>query len=263
MNNRISQAFTHGKTFVGFVTGGDPDLVTTGELVRSMEQAGADMVEIGIPFSDPIAEGTVIQAASERALSAGCTVDRLFALVKELRKTVQVPLLFVTYANPILAYGTDRFMAACADAGLDGVIVPDVPYEERSELEDACRRHGVARISMIAPTSNERAARIAKESQGFLYCVSSLEVTDMRHQNEIGEKIVQTVRLAKQAADIPCVVDCGISTPEQAETMAGFCDGVIVGSAIVRLVEQYGKDSPLFVADYVKSMKRALSDKGL
>lgn len=203
MNNRISQAFTHGKTFVGFVTGGDPDLVTHR---RAGEVDGAGGCRYGgdrHSFSDPIAEGTVIQAASERALSAGCTVDRLFALVKELRKTVQVPLLFVTYANPILAYGTDRFMAACADAGLDGVIVPDVPYEERSELEDACRRHGVARISMIAPTSNERAARIAKESQGFLYCVSSLEVTDMRHQNEIGEKIVQTVRLAKQAADFP------------------------------------------------------------
>ena len=240
-----------------FVTGGDPDIETTAELIRAMERSGADIVEIGVPFSDPIAEGPVILAASERALKAGCTVDKLFDMVSELRKTVRIPLLLMTYANPVYGYGKQKFMARCRSSGIDGVIIPDTPFEERSEFQDVCREHGIELISLVAPTSRERAEAIAREAEGFLYCVSSLGVTGVR--SEIGPGIFDTIAIAKKASDIPCAIGFGISTPEQAREMARRADGVIVGSAIVKLVEQYGKDCIPAVSEYVARMKNAVS----
>ena len=249
--SRIKNAFTDGKAFIAFITGGDPDLDTTERLIYAMDKAGADLIEIGIPFSDPVAEGPVIQAASERALAGGCTTDKLFDLVAKVRKTCEKPIVFMTYINPVFTYGKDKFMAKCAECGIDGIIIPDIPYEEKDELSAECKTHGIDFISLIAPTSHERITMIAKEAEGFVYCVSSMGVTGIR--NEINTDISSMVQLVKQVNDIPCAVGFGISTPEQAEKMAGVSDG-----AIVKLVARYGKNSIEKVSDYVKSMKEAV-----
>lgn len=254
--SRIADAFKNGKAFIPFVTGGDPSLDVTEQLIYAMEEAGADLIEIGVPFSDPVAEGVIIQDANQRALAAGCTTDKLFDLVEKVRKTVQIPIVFLTYINPIYTYGKERFMKRCQESGLDGLIVPDLPFEEKDEILPECEKYGVDLISLIAPTSHERIAMIAKEARGFIYCVSSMGVTGVRR--EIRTDIGEMVRLAKAESQIPCAVGFGIATPEQAEKMAALSDGAIVGSAIVRIVEKYGKDSIAPVADYVRKMKKAV-----
>lgn len=253
---RIQKAFENNKAFIAFITGGDPDLETTKKLIPAMAQAGADLIEIGIPFSDPIAEGVVIQEADVRALGAGTTTDDLFALVVEVRKETQVPLVFMTYMNPVYTYGTERFMRRCAECGIDGVIIPDVPFEENDEVKGACEAAGIDLISMIAPTSKERIHMIAGQAQGFLYCVSSLGVTGVR--SRITTDIHAMVAQVKQVSDIPCAIGFGISTPKQAYEMASKADGAIVGSAIVKLVAQYGKACIQPVCDYIKEMKEAV-----
>lgn len=254
--NRIKNAFANGKAFIAFITGGDPSLDTTERLIYAMDKAGADLIEIGIPFSDPVAEGPVIQAASQRALAGGCTTDKLFDLVAKVRKNCEKPIVFMTYINPVFTYGKERFMAKCAECGIDGIIIPDIPYEEKDELSAECKSHDVQLISLIAPTSHERITMIAKEAEGFVYCVSSMGVTGVRSQ--INTDISSMVRLVKRVNDIPCAVGFGISTPEQAEKMAALSDGAIVGSAIVKLVARYGENSIEKVSEYVKSMKTAV-----
>lgn len=256
--SRIRDAFNKGKVFVPFITGGDPDIETTYELVKAMAENGADLIEIGIPFSDPIAEGPVIQGADIRALASGTTTDGLFDLVERLRREIDIPLLFMTYANPIYVYGRERFMKRCAKVGIDGVIVPDVPFEEKAEFSDVCSENGIELISMIAPTSNDRIETIAREANGFIYCVSSLGVTGVR--SEINTDIGTMVRHVKSVTDTPVAVGFGISTPEQAKKMAGLSDGAIVGSAIVKLVAQYGRDAVPHVAEYVRKMKAAVRE---
>jgi tryptophan synthase alpha chain len=254
--SRIEKAFENGKAFIAFVTGGDPDLATTEQILYSMEENGADLIEIGIPFSDPIAEGAVIQEANERALAAGCTTDKLFDTVKKAREKVTVPIVYLTYANAVVKYGKEKFMQRCVDCGIDGLIVPDIPYEEKDELADVCAAYGVDLISMIAPTSHDRIKMIAKEAKGFVYCVSSMGVTGVR--TEITTDIGAMVKLVKEVTDTPCAIGFGIATPQQAEKMAALSDGAIVGSAIVKLVAQYGKEAPKYVGEYVKSMKEAV-----
>lgn len=254
--SNIKRAFENGKAFIPFVTGGDPTLDTTEKILYAMEDAGADLIEIGIPFSDPIAEGPVIQEANERALKGGCTTDRLFDMVKKARERVTVPLVFMTYANAIYKYGSERFMKRCVECGIDGIIVPDAPYEEKGEFADVCSQYGIELISMIAPTSRDRIKMIAKEAKGFVYCVSSLGVTGVR--KEITTDIGGMVKLVKEVTDTPVAIGFGIATPEQAEKMASLSDGAIVGSAIVKLVAQYGTESPKYIARYVKSMKEAV-----
>ena len=256
--SNIKKTFDHGKAFIPFVTAGDPDLDTTQQLILAMAEAGADLIEIGIPFSDPVAEGIVIQKADERALASGTTTDKIFDLVKQVRKSTDVPLALMTYLNPIFVYGSDKFMRNCEKAGIDAVIVPDLPFEEKDELLPACEKYNIDLISLIAPTSNERIANIAKEAQGFVYCVSSLGVTGVR--SEITTDIGEMVSLVKSAKNIPCAIGFGISTPEQANTMAQHADGVIVGSAIVRMVEDHGKNSVEIVRKYVKEMKAAITN---
>ena len=253
---KIADAFKNGKAFIPFVTCGDPDLETTAKLVRAMAEKGADLIELGIPFSDPTAEGPVIQEANERALKAGTTTDKVFQLVRELRRDVTVPMVFMTYANVVFSYGTERFLDACADVGIQGLILPDIPFEEKDEFDPACKAHGLELVSLIAPTSKDRIGRIAREASGFVYCVSSLGVTGVRA--EITTDVAAMVRLVKRERDIPCAVGFGISTPEQAGKMAAQADGVIVGSAIMKLVAQHGRESVPYVADYVKSMKDAV-----
>jgi tryptophan synthase alpha chain len=253
--NRIREAFSAGKAFIPFITGGDPDLETTEKLLYALYEAGADIIEIGIPFSDPIAEGPVIEAADERALRAGCTVEKLFDLVSRVRADIKAPLLFMTYYNPVFAYGVSRFTNRCADCGIDGLIVPDLPFEEREELLGPCVSSGLELISLIAPTTEARITEIAKNSGGFLYCVSSLGVTGVRRElDDSAERMVERV---KRAADIPCAVGFGVSTPEQARKIAGFADGVIIGSAIVRIAAEYGRDCVEPIRQFAKDVKQA------
>ena len=256
--SKIAKAFEQGKAFIAFITCGDPDLETTAAAVRAAVDNGADLIELGIPFSDPTAEGPVIQAANERALRGGVTTDQVFDLVRRLRRDVSVPMVFMTYANVVFSYGTERFVSTAAEAGMDGLILPDVPFEEKGEFAPMCRKYGLDLISLIAPTSEKRITEIAKEADGFLYCVSSLGVTGVR--GEITTDVEHMVRLAKMAnPSLPCAVGFGISTPEQAAAMAAVSDGVIVGSAIVMLVQQYGREAVPHIRDYVAMMKQALS----
>ncbi|MDE6874965.1 MAG: tryptophan synthase subunit alpha [Lachnospiraceae bacterium] len=256
--SRIAKAFQNGKAFIPFVTGGDPDLETSEKLLAAMQEAGADMIEIGVPFSDPIAEGAVIQEANERALAAGCTTDKLFDMVAHAREKVSIPLVFLTYANPIYAYGKRRFMERCKQAGIDGIIVPDLPYEERDEMAADCEAFGIDMIPIITPTSKERITMIAKEAAGFIYCVSSLGVTGVR--KEIQTDVRNMVAYVRKASNAPVAVGFGISTPEQAVSMASVSDGAIVGSAIVKLIAQHGRQSIEPVAAYVGMMKEALKE---
>ena len=243
MSNRIAEAFNKEKAFIPFITCGDPSLEVTEKLVYAMEEAGADLIELGIPFSDPTAEGPVIQAANVRALSGGVTTDKIFEMVQSIRKHTDIPLVFMTYANVVFSYGTERFIKKASDLGMDGLILPDVPFEEKEEFDPVCRQYGLDFISLIAPTSHERIRMIAREAQGFLYCVSSLGVTGVR--SSITTDIGGMVRLVKEEKDIPCAVGFGISTPQQAQEMASCADGVIVGSAIVKLCGQYKKTACL------------------
>ena len=254
--NNIKKAFDHGKAFIAFITCGDPDLETTAAAVRSAAEAGADLIELGIPFSDPTAEGPVIQGANLRALNGGTTTDKIFELVQELRQDVKIPMVFMTYANVVFSYGAEDFISSCSKIGIDGLILPDLPYEEKEEFQPLCTKYDVALISLIAPTSENRIAMIAKEAEGFIYLVSSLGVTGTR--SEIKTDLASIVETVRQNTDIPCAIGFGISTPEQAKKMADLSDGTIVGSAIIKILEQYGRQAPSHIADYVHSMKDAL-----
>ena len=180
MNKRITEAFEKGKAFIPFITCGDPSLEVTEQLVYAMEEAGADLIELGIPFSDPTAEGPVIQRANVRALSGGVTTDKVFDMVVKIRKNSSVPMVFMTYANVVFSYGTERFIKTAAEIGMDGLILPDVPFEEKEEFDVILKKYGLDLISMIAPTSHQRIQTIAKDAGGFIYCVSSLGVTGIR-----------------------------------------------------------------------------------
>ena len=254
--SNIRKAFGNGKAFIPFITCGDPDLETTGKVVREAVANGADLIELGIPFSDPTAEGVVIQGANIRALAGGVTTDKIFDFVAELRKDVKIPMVFMTYANVVFSYGAERFMKKCVETGMDGIILPDIPFEEKDEFTEIAEKYGIEMISLVAPTSENRIAMIAKEAKGFIYVVSSLGVTGTR--SEITTNIGDIVSVIRENTDVPCAVGFGISTPEQAKKMAGLSDGAIVGSAIIKIIEKYGKDSPAYVGEYVKSMKDAL-----
>ena len=254
--SNIASAFAHGKAFIPFFTCGDPDLETTAACVRAAAANGADLIELGIPFSDPTAEGPVIQGANVRALAGGVTTDKIFGLVRDLRRDVAVPMVFMTYANVVFSYGAERFISTCRDIDVDGLILPDLPFEEKEEFAPVCRQYGVDLISLVAPTSADRIAMIAKEAEGFLYVVSSLGVTGTR--SEITTDLDAIVRVVRENTSIPCAIGFGISTPEQAAKMAALSDGAIVGSAIIKLLERYGREAPAHVGAYVKEMKDAL-----
>ena len=259
--SNMNNVFGYGKAFIPFVTAGDFGLEFTEKLLFACEEGGADLIEIGIPFSDPTAEGPVIQEASERALKLGTTPDKIIEMVKKARADgLKVPLAFMTYANPVFNYGIEKFAQKCVECDVCAVIIPEIPFEEKHEMSDIFDKYNVNMISLVAPTSHERTAMIASEAEGFIYCVSSMGVTGMR--KDIAENLVKDmVSSIKKAKDIPCAVGFGISTPEQAENIAHIADGVIVGSAIVNIVAQHKQDSIPYVKDYVKSMKDAVSFK--
>lgn len=254
--SNIKNAFAGGKAFIPFITCGDPDIETTYNVVLEAVKNGADLIELGIPFSDPTAEGPVIQEANIRALSGGITTDKVFDLVRRLRETVTIPLVFMTYANVVFSYGADRFIKTCSEVGIDGLIIPDIPYEEKEEFTPYCDKYDVDLISMIAPTSEDRIAKIAKEAKGFIYVVSSMGVTGTR--SSFSNDLSHITEKIREATDVPCAIGFGISNPEQAEKMASISDGAIVGSAIIKILAQYGKDAPSKVGEFVKSMKDAV-----
>ena len=254
--SNIASAFKNGKAFIPFITCGDPDLETTGKIIREMVANGADLIELGIPFSDPTAEGPVIQAANIRALAGGITTDKIFDFVAELRHDVKIPLVFMTYANVVFSYDAERFMARCCETGVGGIILPDLPFEEKDEFSSICKQYGVDLISLIAPTSADRIAMISKEAEGFIYIVSSLGVTGVRSQ--ITTDISSIVQVIRENTNVPCAVGFGISNPEQAAKMANYADGVIVGSAIVKQIAQYGKDASGPIGKFTSEMKKAI-----
>ncbi len=254
--NKISKAFEKGKAFIPFITCGDPDLETTARVVREMAANGADLIELGIPFSDPTAEGPVIQNANLRALSGGVTTDKIFDLVRDLRKDVTIPMVFMTYANVVFSYGAEKFISTLNEIGIDGLILPDLPFEEKDEFQPLCKKYDVKLISLIAPTSENRIAMIAKEAEGFIYIVSSLGVTGTR--SEIKTDLASIVNIVRESTNVPCAIGFGISNPEQAKKMAGLSDGAIVGSAIVKILEKEGRNAAVPVGSFVKEMKDAL-----
>lgn len=254
--SNIRKAFENGKAFIAFITCGDPDVETTIKAVREAVKNGADLIELGIPFSDPTAEGPVIQSANVRALKNGITTDKVFDLVKELRKDVKIPMVFMTYANVVYSYGAEKFIGICKEIGIDGLILPDIPYEEKEEFLDVCHKYEVDLISFVAPTSENRIAMIAKEAEGFIYVVSSLGVTGKR--SEITTDLNAIVKIIRDNTKVPCAIGFGISNPEQAKKMSEVADGVIVGSAIVELLGKHGKDAPKYIGEFVNKMKTAI-----
>lgn len=254
--SKIKNAFENGKAFIPFITCGDPDIETTKKAVLQAVENGADLIELGIPFSDPTAEGPVIQNANLRALTGGIKTDHIFDLVRNLRQETDVPFVFMTYANVIFSYGAERFIRTCESIGVDGLILPDLPFEEKEEFLPLCRKYDVDLISLIAPTSDDRIAMIASEASGFIYLVSSLGVTGVR--SKITTDLTSIVRMIRKNTSVPCAIGFGISTPDQAKEMAKIADGVIVGSAIIKLLEQYGTEAPRYIGEYVKGMKDAI-----
>lgn len=254
--SKIKTAFSNGKAFIGFLTAGDPSLAKTEEFILSMVEAGVNLIEIGIPFSDPIAEGIVIQRANIRALSVGTTLDKVFDMVKSVRLKTQVPIVFLTYLNPVFTYGYDNFFRECKNTGVDGVIIPDIPFEEKGELTPFSEKYDIDFISLIAPTSKERIGKIASCAKGFVYCVSSMGVTGVR--NDINQDLSSILSDIKAVTDVPVAVGFGIYTPEQATLISSYADGVIVGSAIVKIIEEYGDNAAKPLYEYVKAMKEAI-----
>lgn len=254
---RIQKAFDGKKAFIGFVTAGDPSLDMTEKFVLEMERAGAGIIELGVPFSDPIAEGPVIQEANIRALNAGCTTDKLFDMIERLRKKTEIPLVLLAYLNTLFRYGYEEFCARCETAGVDGVIIPDMPFEERGELVDIAASHHIDVISLIAPTSEQRIQTIAREASGFIYVVSSLGVTGIR--SEITTDVGRMIELIREATDVPTAVGFGINTAQQVNKYSSIADGAIIGSAIVKIVAQYGEEAAPHLYQYVSEMVAGLA----
>ncbi len=255
MSNILS-VFQNKKAFIPFITCGDPDLNITEKIVYEMVENGADLIELGIPFSDPVAEGVTIQKSSQRALQNGTTTDKIFELTASIRKNTNIPLVYMGYANIVFSYGSEKFISKAAELNIDGIILPDVPYEESNEFSELCSKYNMDLISLIAPTSKERIAEIAHHAKGFIYCVSSLGVTGVR--KTITTDLKSIIAEIKANTNIPVAIGFGISTPEQAKNMAEIADGVIVGSAIVKLCEEYKENAPKYIGKYVREMKNAL-----
>lgn len=256
--SKIKNAFHHKKAFIGFLTAGDPTLDKTEEFVLEMERGGAALVELGIPFSDPIADGPVIQEANLRALGAGCTTDKIFDMVVSLRKKTQIPLVFLTYLNTVYKYGYEDFCQKCQACGVDGLIIPDLPFEEQGELKPIAEKYDVDVITMIAPTSKERIKTVAKDATGFLYVVSSMGVTGARREitTDVGE-MVETIR---SVTDTPVAIGFGINTKEQVHQYSAIGDGAIIGSAIVKIIAEQGEQAGEALYQYVKEMVSGLAD---
>ena len=261
--NRIDEKFDElkkmgKKALITFVTAGDPDIRTTKDIVREMVANGADIVELGVPFSDPVAEGPVIQAANVRALSKGLKIDDIMAAVRDLRSDTKIPLLYLLYFNSVLRYGIGRFFENCKASGIDGVIIPDLPFEERKEIEEFANANDIIVITLVSPVSGDRIETIARDARGFLYCVSSLGVTGVR--KDFNTDFDEFFAHIDKATDIPKALGFGISSVEQVNALKNYCDGVIVGSAIVKIIENSLQpvEAKKNIGVYVKLLREAL-----
>lgn len=253
---KIGQAFCSGKALIGFLTAGDPDLGSSEEFILEMERAGIDLIEIGIPFSDPVAEGEVIQQSDFRALAAGATLDKIFDMVAAVRQKSSIPMVFLTYINPLFVYGYERFLVKCFDTGISGLIIPDLPYEEREEISVPASRYGIEVITLISPVSRERIQLLSKNAEGFIYLVSSLGVTGIR--SGFDQKLSGIVEEIRKQTDIPVAIGFGISTPEQAREMSQIADGVIVGSAIVKIIAEHRTEAGPYLYEYITLLRRSI-----
>lgn len=251
--SRIAAAFEGKKPLIALITGGDPDIRTTRKLIFALEEAGADMIIVGVPFSDPVAESTLLQQAEARSLANGCTTLKLFEMMKAIHKRLVVPILFMTYMNPVFRYGKELFIECCKEYGIEGLIIPDLPFEERDEIKDECIKYDITLISMIAPSKDERIEKIAAGAEGFLYCISSMGAVGMH--NEMSTNVANMIQTVRRVSKIPCVVGFGISTAEHVRRAMEISDGVVVGSAIVRIVAEHGEDSPDRVKEFVAQLK--------
>jgi len=262
--NRIDQKFQDlkalkRKAFIAFITAGDPDLKTTEELVIAFEKSGVDIIEIGIPFSDPLADGPTIQASFFRALQKGTTVNKILATVKRIRLKTSIPIAFMTSYNPVLRFGEEKFIKACVASGVDGLIVPDLPLEEARNLSRLAKHHDIATIFFVAPTSQDgRIKANTKASSGFVYYVSLTGITGT--QKAVARSVIKQVNHIKRFTNKPVCVGFGISTPQQVKEIGSIADGVIVGSAIVKTIDQYKTSRNLVpaVSRYVSSLVKAL-----
>jgi len=259
MKSRITDKFEalrqqHKKALITYITAGDPSLEKTFNLVLEMEKAGADIIELGIPYSDPLADGPVIQRASERALTAGANMDKIFLLVESLRAKTAVPLVFLVYYNGVFQYGLNRFLDNCKRTGVDGLIIPDLPLEERQELQHRMKDYAIDLIPLVAPTSEERIKKIVEAAKGFVYCISSMGVTGKRDEFETDlSSFIQKIR---KYTETPLALGFGIGTADKVKKLAPICDGVIVGSAIIEAIEEGLEDetSEERVAIFVKEL---------
>lgn len=250
---KIKEAFQNKKAFIAYLMAGDPDLAASEEYILTAQEGGADLIEIGIPFSDPIAEGEVIQAASARALIAGTRLEGIFTMVDSIKDQMRIPLVFMTYLNPVFAFGYDRFFSRCSDIEICGLIIPDLPFEEQGEVREVAAKYSVEIITLVAPTSEARTAEIARNAEGLLYLVSSMGVTGVR--SEITTDLSSIVAEIRKETDIPVAIGFGIATPDQAERYSAIADGVIVGSAIVRIIEKYGAGAKQALYEFINKMK--------
>lgn len=256
--NNIKKAFEN-KALIGFLMAGDPDLNTTKEVIISMAKAGCDMVELGVPFSDPIAESSVVQSANLRALKSETYLKGIFDMIQEVRNTTQISIILHTYINPVFNYGYEEFFMKCSEVNVCGIVVPDLPYEEKSEIKEYADKYGVDIISFVVPENIDRVKMIAKEATGFIYFVPSIGSTSSMEGHF--KEITSIIDILKENTNIPIALGFGINTTQQAEFFSEIADGIIVGNAIVKIVEKYGKDSPSQVFDYVKTMKSAMKIK--
>lgn len=263
MSSRITQKFEelrtkNEKALITYVTAGDPNSEITEELVYAMESAGADIIELGIAYSDPLADGPVIQRAATRALANGVNIDVVFQLVKKLRNNTQVPLAFLLYYNSIFRYGIEKFIDKCKETGVDGLIIPDLPLEERGEFKKALEGKNIDLIPLVAPTSEERIKDVVKDASGFIYCVSSMGVTGTR--TNFDENIEKFINKVKIHTDIPLAIGFGISDVQGIRQLKGYAHGLIVGSAIIKKIEVGMVEDKVVevVTDFVKELKNAL-----
>jgi len=254
--NRIEATFIKlkqegKKAHISFLTAGDPSIEKSFDLVKALVKGGSDIVEIGVPYSDPLADGPVIQAAANRALKGGVTVDQVFELVKKIRTEEDVPLVFLMYVNTLIVYGKEKFIANCVEAGVDGLIIADLPYEEQEEVLPLMQVNNVELIPLVAPTSKDRVAKITASSKGFVYCVSSMGVTGRDSQFYSG--IDAYIANVRSQTDLPLAIGFGISNNEDVKRFEKIADGVIVGTAIVKQIEESNGD-PVVVEKFVKAL---------
>ncbi len=255
--SNIKNAFrADGKSLIAFLVAGDPSIEKTIDYVLAAEKAGADLIEIGIPFSDPVAEGPVIQAANERALSKGIKLYQIFDMVKKIREKTSIPMVFLTYINPVYNYGIEKFTAMCKETGIDGLIVPDLPFEEKGEIDSYCEKNGLDLIALVAPTSKDRVKKITERATGFVYCVSSMGVTGMRERIETDLRGMTAA--IREFTDTPVAIGFGLSSPEQVAAIRDAADGFIVGSAIVKIIGEYGENAEEQLSAFVRNMKAAI-----